>query len=264
MISDVEEELARRAKAKRVREIKKALRELTITREAEENKLVTVWAESLAERTGPALDKGRAPPNFQPGSTAKVRSDLAEIVREANLIASKMEAGGHCVKSKSVLASAIERLSADTITALDRAIGTLWKVHDWRERVDLGYLRFELPNDLKAGRVSAATMRVVARLARAALSLEPEGRKTGSLPNLHAQAVAQGAAGAFIRLTGKRPPISNSRPGKGQVALSLLTDRLFTILDVHGDRGGKAPDPANYSAEAVTTYHPRPTKKSRS
>lgn len=249
--------LAEMELAKRVMDIEEALRELPITREAEAHKLVTRWAKILAERAAPSLDKGRAPHNFRPGSTAKVKSDLAEIVREAELIASKIEAGGQWKKAAAVLSATITGASVDTFAALDRAIGAVSAVDCGRERFNLGYFRFNLPDDLRSGLVSAATIRAVARLARVALSLDPVGTKTGSPSNDHAKAVAAGAAGAFIRLTGKRPPISNSSPSIGQVAATYLTARLFEVLAVQG-----GPDPAFYVAEAFETYYPLLGKKS--
>ena len=99
---------------------------------------MTVWAESLAERTGTGLDKGRATPHFRPGSTAKVRSDLAKLIDRAEFIATKMEAGGEHETARQILSTKIKKeLSEDTIAALDRAI-SLWTADDWRERVDLG------------------------------------------------------------------------------------------------------------------------------
>lgn len=256
MISDAAQEAARKAAAKRVAEIKEALRQLPITREGMEFDLVSRWAKTLAGRTGAGLEKGRATPPFRPGSTAKVRSDLAKLVDRAEFIAAKMEAGGKHETARQILSTKIEKkLSEDTIAALDRAISALGEVECAREQIDLGYVRFRLPDDLRAGRVSAAMMRMVARLARTALSLEPEGRPTGPQPNLHAKAVAEGAAGAFWKLTGERPMMSNSSPTQKRESFFLLVGTLFEILGV------KDADPDHYATQTALSFHQRLSEK---
>ena len=147
-----------------------------------------------------------------------------------------------------------KKLSEDSFAALDRALG---QVECVRERFDLGYFRSRLPDDLKAGRVSAGTMRMVAGLARTALSLEPEGRPTGSQPNLHAKAVAEGAAGAFWKLTGERPMMSNSSPTQKREPFFLLVGTLFEILCV------KDADPDHYATQTALSFHQRLSEKRR-
>jgi hypothetical protein len=250
MIPDAE----RRAEEERAAKIVAALRELQITREARDFGSVARWALVLAGLTDrlPAdrrLDKGRPLPGFRSASTATVRAQLIKLVDRVDLTAAKMDAGGQHEKSRSILREKIMELFTDTWAALDRAIDVAWEVECGRERFDLGYFRVRLPDDLKAGRVSAATLRTFARLARIALSQEPQGRPTGTVPNLHAQAVARCAAGAFVSLTRTTPAISKSRPKKGQRALCRLTESLFEILKVQGD-----PDPAHHAAQAVENY----------